>query len=105
MKSIPAFRFLWSAGGKLERAQAVAPAHVGRLQQSKGRVNLYLGAIQRCENRAVTRRITPTLSGSSEATRRSAFFQSWPRNRIFSTIAQITISHPRTLPPSRHRAP
>src|SRR4029453_6505400 len=38
--------------GKLERAQAVAPAHVGRLQLSKGRANLYLGAIRRCENGA-----------------------------------------------------
>jgi hypothetical protein len=56
MESIPAFRFC--GRGKLERAQAVAPAHVGRLQLSKGRANLYLGAIQRCENRAVTRAIT-----------------------------------------------
>src|SRR4029453_9513002 len=37
---------------------AVAPAHVGRLQLSKGRANLYLGAIRRCENRAVTHGIT-----------------------------------------------
>jgi hypothetical protein len=61
--------------GKLERAQAVAPAHVGRLQLSKGRANLYLGSIRRCENRAVTT-ASPTLSGSSEATRRSVFSQS-----------------------------
>src|SRR4030095_5581431 len=58
MTSIPAFRFFVVSRGKLERAQAVAPAHVGRLQLSKGRANLYLGAIRRCENRAVTHGIT-----------------------------------------------